>query len=51
MEEVFVNKVANSGLITFNLEEYFPAGERKYIDIKDILFMGMVLKEKDFIKT
>jgi hypothetical protein len=48
MEEVFVNKVANSGLITFNLEEYFPAGERKYIDIKDILFMGMVLKEKDF---
>lgn len=48
MEEVFVNKVANSGLITFNLEEYFPRGERKYIDIKDILFMGMVLKEKDF---
>jgi hypothetical protein len=48
MEEVFVNKVANSGLITFNLEEYFPAGDRKYIDIKDILFMGMVLKEKDF---
>ncbi|MFZ9631684.1 MAG: DUF2480 family protein [Bacteroidia bacterium] len=48
MEEVFVNKVANSGLITFNLEEYFPAGERKYIDIKEVLFMGMVLKEKDF---
>ncbi|GDX50130.1 hypothetical protein LBMAG26_09890 [Bacteroidota bacterium] len=48
MEEVFVNKVANSGLITFNLEDYFPEGQRKYIDIKDILFMGMVLKEKDF---
>jgi len=48
MEEVFVNKVANSGLITLNLEDHFPVGERKFIDIKDILFMGMVLKEKDF---
>ena len=48
MEEVFVNKVANSGLITLNLEDYFPAGERKFIDIKEVLFMGMVLKEKDF---
>jgi hypothetical protein len=48
MEDVFVNKVANSGLITLNLEDYFPKGERKFIDIKDVLFMGMVLKEKDF---
>ncbi|MFM8995591.1 MAG: DUF2480 family protein [Bacteroidota bacterium] len=48
MEEVFVNKVANSGLITLNLEDHFPAGERKFIDIKEVLFMGMVLKEKDF---
>lgn len=48
MEEIFVNKVANSGLITLNLEDHFPMGERKFIDIKDVLFMGMVLKEKDF---
>jgi len=48
MEEVFVNKVANSGLITLNLEDHFPAGERKFIDIKEVLFMGMVLKEKYF---
>lgn len=48
MEEIFVNKVANSGLITLNLEDHFPTGERKFIDIKDVLFMGMVLKEKDF---
>ena len=47
MEE-FVNKVANSGIITLNLEDYFPQGERKLIDIKDVLFMGMVLREKDF---
>ncbi len=47
MEE-FVNKVANSGIITLNLEDYFPQGDRKLIDIKDVLFMGMVLREKDF---
>lgn len=54
MEEVFINKVANSGIETINLEEYFPAGERVFIDVKELLFMGLVLKEKDFrdwIKT
>jgi hypothetical protein len=48
METEFVNKVANSGLITINLENYYPQGERVLLDIKDQLFMGMVLKEKDF---
>ncbi len=48
METEFVNKVANSGLITINLENYFPEGDRVLLDIKDQLFMGMVLKEKDF---
>lgn len=48
METEFVNKVANSGLITINLEHYYPLGERVLLDIKDQLFMGMVLKEKDF---
>ena len=42
------NKVANSGLVTINLEEYFHAGERVVIDIKPWLFMEMILKEKDF---
>jgi hypothetical protein len=54
MEEVFINKVANSGIETINLEEYFPVGERVSIDVKELLFMGLVLKEKDFrdwIKT
>ncbi len=54
MEEVFINKVANSGIETINLEEYFPVGERVFIDVKELLFMGLVLKEKDFrdwIKT
>lgn len=42
------NKVANSGLVTINLEDYFHAGERVVIDIKPWLFMEMILKEKDF---
>lgn len=54
MEEVIVNKVANSGIITLNLEDYHHPGKRMQIDVKDVLFMGMVLREKDFrdwIKT
>ncbi|NEV92615.1 DUF2480 family protein [Psychroflexus sp. YR1-1] len=46
-----VNKVALSSLKTFNLEEYYPDGERKFIDIKDWLFEGIILKEKDFRET
>ena len=48
MEETFVNKVAESGLITFDLEEYYPKGEIKIFDLKDFLFMGLILKEKDY---
>lgn len=48
MQEPIINKVAQSGLITFNLENYYPQGERKQIDLKEVLFMGMILKEKDF---
>ncbi|WP_127844606.1 DUF2480 family protein [Psychroflexus aestuariivivens] len=47
MSEI-VNKIAKSPLITFNLEDFYPSGERKQIDIKDWLFQGIVLKEKDF---
>jgi hypothetical protein len=48
MAEPFVNKVAESGLITLNLEDYLPQGETAVFDLKDHLFMGMILKEKDF---
>ena len=43
-----VNKVANSGLITFNLEDYMQKGDRILYDIKDNLFHGLMLKEQDF---
>lgn len=48
MSEVFVNKVANSGLITLDLEKYLPVGTTTTFDLKDHLFMGLILKEKDF---
>jgi len=54
IQENFVNKVAASGLITLNLEEYHHQGERVVYDIKDNLFHGLMLREKDFrefIKT
>ena len=48
MEQVLINRVANSGLVTIDLEEFYPAGEVVGFDLKDYLFMGMILKEKDF---
>ncbi len=47
-EEKIINKVINSGLITFDLEDLYDQGERVVYDLKDNLFMGMILKEKDF---
>lgn len=48
MSDEFVNKVAESGLISFDLEEYYPKGTIKVFDLKEYLFMGLILKEKDF---
>lgn len=42
------NKVAESGLMNFDLTDLVPRGPRKGIDLKDFLFMEMILKEKDF---
>ena len=48
MQETIVNKVAESGLVNLDLEQYYPKGEIKIFDLKDYLFMGLILKEKDF---
>ena len=48
MENEIVNKVSQSGLITIDLEELYPAGERVLFDIKELLFQGLILREKDF---
>lgn len=49
MSDEIINKVAESGLITIDLEKYLPQKESiSVFDLKDFLFMGMILKEKDF---
>lgn len=48
MEEEIVNRVTNSSLKTFNLEEIYPEGKRVLFDVKDWLFQELILKEKDF---
>lgn len=48
MAEEIVNRVANSKLITFNLEDYYPEGERVLFDVKDWLLEGFVLRESEF---
>lgn len=48
MSELFKNKVADSGIITLDLENYYPKEQIVLFDMKDYLFMGLILKEKDF---
>lgn len=48
IQENFINKVAQSGLVTLDPAAFYPQGERVVYDIKDNLFMGLILKEKDF---
>lgn len=48
MVEEIKNKVAESGLVNFDLSELSPKGTRKGLDLKEFLFMEMVLKEKEF---
>jgi hypothetical protein len=47
MDEI-VNKVANSVLEVFDLEDYYPSGIRTQLDISQWLLDGFLLKEKDF---
>ena len=42
------NKIAESGLINFDIATLLPKGNRIGIDLKDFLFQEMILKEKDF---
>lgn len=47
-ETPIINRVAQSSLVTFDLEKLYHPGKRVEWDIKDQLFKGMILKEKDF---
>jgi len=48
MSKEIINRVANSKLVTIDLEDYYPEGERLVLDIKDWLLEGLVLREKEF---
>ena len=48
MSEPIVNKVAESGLISLDLTHFIPSAEIVLFDIKQYLFMELILKEKDF---
>ncbi|MFP2995607.1 DUF2480 family protein [Spongiivirga sp. MCCC 1A20706] len=48
MAEEIINRVANSKLVTINLEDFYPDGKRVLFDIKEWLFEGFVLREKEF---
>ncbi|MBT8271917.1 MAG: DUF2480 family protein, partial [Bacteroidia bacterium] len=43
-----VNRVARSSLVTIDLEDYYPGGERLVFDLKDWLWEGLVLREQEF---
>lgn len=49
MSNEIINRVAkNANLQVIDLEDYYPEGKRVLFDIKDWLFEGLILKEKDF---
>ncbi len=48
MPKEIINRVAQSKLVTFNLEDYYPQGNRILFDISNWLLEGFILKEKDF---
>jgi hypothetical protein len=48
MSEEIINRVAQSGLLTLDLEDYYPREEIVVFDLKPLLFREMILKEKEF---
>ena len=48
MEDIIINKVSQSALLTLNLEDFYPQGEIVIFDVKNYLFMELILKEKEF---
>ena len=48
MSEQIVNRVANSSIISLDLETIYPQGERVVFDIKDNLYEETILREKEF---
>ena len=45
---VIMNRVEASGLVTLNPEDFYPKEAIKTFDLKDYLFRGLIIKEKEF---
>ena len=48
MENMMSNRVSESGIISLDLEEYYPKDGIMIFDLKEFLFMGLILKEKEY---
>ena len=48
VSDIIINKVAESGLITLDLAKFYPKEEIKVFDLKDYLFRGLIIREKEF---
>lgn len=48
MSEEIINRVSNSALKTIDLDDFYPSGEKVVFDMANLLFQGLILKEKDF---
>jgi len=48
MAEEIINKVSQSALLTVDLEQFYPGEQIRIFDLKPLLFMELILKEKDF---
>ncbi len=46
--EMIENKIANSNLVTLDIQDYYPKGKRIFLDIKPFLYEGLVLREKEY---
>ena len=46
MADEIINRVANSKLVTIDLEDYYPEGKRALFDLKDWLFEGLYCAKK-----
>ena len=49
MTDTIINRVAESGIVTIDLETYYPKVDTMVFDIKDYLFKGLILKEKSVL--
>lgn len=48
MSELIVNRVAESALVTINLEDFLPEEQPVTFDLIDFLFKGLIVREKEY---